>query len=359
MLTLIVGVVNPLDGRAGADDFAGVLADLDRGDGDGAARRIRRESGRAPEDSRWARLARVLDGLERPGDSVEPGLPPRIPGLPARPLISAHLEGWHGDGDSSRAELLERVILDFYLRWTILGVELRPLDRRLVVIQLDGPRSYARLLADQGADAFQGTTGFAHPSRPWVVLFDLDRLEESPEMAARLRGLDRRAVAVGTAAHELVHLLVRESGLEPVSEAFPRWLHEGLAMQYEPAPGGVWLGPASSESLRLDDWFRQPEAAHRLVPLIRDDGLTQGYQSTRYAEAWVLVHFLLREHPAQFVAFLDLLRVPRMEVGADPNHYEAAFRSAFGPDLDRLQRDWRAYPRRLRPGSRVDLRLPR
>lgn len=359
MLTLVMGAVNPLVGQELPNDLARVAADLDRGDVDEAVRRIRHGCRASPGDPRWGRLGRMLDALEQPGKPSEAGPDPGLPGLAPRPIVSAHREGWYADGDSAWDELLERVVLDFYIRWTMLGVELRPIDRRLVVVQLDGPRSYARYLRDEGADAFQGTTGFAHPARPWLVLFDLNRLDESPEMVGQLRGLDRRAVAVGTAAHEMVHLLVRASGLGPSPSAFPRWLHEGIAMQYEPAPGGVWIGPGSAESPRLDDWFRRAESSHVLLPLVRDDGLAGGYNSARYAEAWALVHFLLAEHPARFVAFLDVLRVPRIESEPEPNRFEAAFLEVFGPDLDRLQRDWRAHVRRLRPGSRADLRLPR
>ena len=49
----------------------------------------------------------------------------------------------------------------------------------------------------------------------------------------------------GTAAHEIIHLLAANSGLLPRHDAFPIWLQEGLAMQFEVIRGGRWAGSAA------------------------------------------------------------------------------------------------------------------
>jgi hypothetical protein len=156
--------------------------------------------------------------------------------------------------------------------------------------------------------------------------------------------LERRAIGEGTAAHEIVHLLVTNSGLLPRHDAFPIWLQEGLAMQFELLRGGRWAGIGRAHDLRLPDW-RQIQPPPQLDVLIRDVGLTRGYERYAYAQAWALVYYLRTAHPAEFLTFLDLLRSPDASLLELPrtDRYRAAFQRAFGSDLAGLERDWHQF----------------
>ncbi len=152
---------------------------------------------------------------------------------------------------------------------------------------------------------------------------------------------------LGTAAHEMIHLLVAQSGLAPRHDDFPLWLHEGLAAQFEVVRGGRWAGFGHAHDLRLPDW-RKIDPPARLVPLIRDAGFGHGYQRDAYAAAWALVYYLRREHPAQFLTFLDLLRTPDAEIRPRADRTVAHFRAAFGDDLHGLEADWHRFMAQVR-----------
>ena len=68
------------------------------------------------------------------------------------------------------------------------------------------------------------------------------RLEGEITCETMLLDLDRRSIDLGTAAHEMIHQLVAESGLLPRHDAFPHWLHEGLGGAVRGDPRGPLVG---------------------------------------------------------------------------------------------------------------------
>jgi hypothetical protein len=170
----------------------------------------------------------------------------------------------------------------------------------------------------------------------------LDHLRQEVLRQRLILDLDRRAIDWGTAAHETIHQLVAASGLSPRHGDFPLWLHEGFAAQFEVVRGGRWAGIGRAHDLRLPDW-RAINPAPRLAPLLRDVGLGRGYQRDLYAQAWALVYYLRKQHPRQFLTFLDLLRTSNDDGSSQSDRTVAAFRRAFGEDLDRLESDWHHF----------------
>ena len=117
------------------------------------------------------------------------------------------------------------------------------------------------------------------------------RVEGEITCETMLLDLDRRSIDLGTAAHEMIHQLAAESGLLPRHDAFPAWLHEGLAAQFEVIRGGRWSGISRAHDLRLPDWRRIQDPIP-LERLVRDAGFGRGYQRDLYAQAWALVYYL-------------------------------------------------------------------
>jgi hypothetical protein len=288
------------------------------------------------------------------------------------------------------AEALERVFATFYLSFTAQGLDLSlPPTRAVLVWYATDPPFHAQLRRESGRE-MPSTRGYYSPSRGIVLLGDtratadhrraeaanqrrLDeltrttaslanvpprarfRLEVGGEPArtvnraeadrilarlcrevdrqALLLDLRRRAVDLGTAAHELVHLLVASSGLLPRGGSAPLWLQEGLATQFEVVRGGRWAGLGRLHDLRLAD-YRRISPPPPLAPLLRDAGLGQGYSADPYASAWSWVYFLRKQHPQVFLSFLDLQRSP-----SPPPTF---------PSLPPLEPDWHRFLASLR-----------
>ena len=304
----------------------------------------------------------------------------------------------HQQTDAEAAErlaLLERVITGYYLFFAAQGIELTVPARRLIFAWFADQNDYLAFLRAQNAAAFATTRGYYHPTWNAVVAYDgrgtdrqregretararreelrsfqatvdrlppraklrvtltgesartlgraealalIDKLEREVRREELLLDLERRAIDDGTAAHEMIHLLAANSGLLPRHDAFPIWLQEGLAMQFEVIRGGRWAGIGRAHDLRLPDW-RKIQPPPPLEPLVRDAGYGRGYSRDLYAQAWALVYYLRARHPQQFLTFLDLLRSP-----------DATVRRAVPPGSD---------PRRLPPGLRRRSRAPR
>jgi hypothetical protein len=311
-----------------------------------------------PDRPAPARMASTIDRLERAGS--DPGLESIYRALGGSFAVarSAHVLLLHqhrADEAEERVEILERVVRSYYLLFAGGGLELPVPDHRLVLAWFAEQSDYLAFLHGEGADAFRTTLGYYHPTLGAVVTYDVRstpaqrqareaiRLpaQETRDAARRqlLLEMERRALELGTAAHEMVHLLVEQSRLAPRHDDFPLWLHEGLAAQFEVVRGGRWAGFGHAHDLRLPDW-RKIDPPARLVPLIRDAGFGHGYQRDAYAAAWALVYFLRREHPAQFLTFVDLLRVPDPEVRPRADRTVALFKTAFGDDLHQLETEW-------------------
>lgn len=372
--------------------------------GSAVAADLRALHGINPEHAPTARMVATLDKLEQPGTDPELLKFRKALGTSTSIARGPHVFLLHQQTDAEaeeRVALLERVITGYYLFFAAQGIELRVPDRRLICAWFADQRDYLAFLRSQGADAFATTKGYYHPTWNAVVAYDelssdqqqtghetararreelrqfqttVDRLPararlrvtltgESPRMIDRaaalalidrlerevrreelLLDLERRAINEGTAAHEIIHLLAANSGLLPCHDAFPVWLQEGLAMQFEVIRGGRWAGIGRANDPRLPDWRRiQPPPS--LEPLVRDSGYGRGYRRDLYAQAWSLVYYLRVEHPAHFLTFLDLLRSPDASLSdLSPSERSlTAFRRAFGSDLGTLERGWHQY----------------
>jgi hypothetical protein len=282
----------------------------------------------------------------------------------------------HSDAEAqSRLELAEQVLVSFYLWFEGHGFDLEPPRSRLVSVWFAHREDYIAFLDRQGASALASTRGYYHPTADLVAIFDerdqpdyrkatesigTSRKtlinERQTRDANRLSTLDRRqrlakdycqSINVATLAHETVHHLVARSGLAPRDGAFPLWVHEGLAMQFEASRDGVWAGIGRVNPLRLSN-ARAVTPPPSLARLISDQDYQPGFHAGRYAAAWSLVCFLQNRHHAEWVAFLDALRLPSDVSDTRPDRYLTEFRSSFGDDLGGLEAEWRRLTREWR-----------
>ena len=367
-----------------------------------------------------ARMNAVLDRLGEPCTDPDFDRFQKALGIDTRVARGAHVILLHQHSDAEadeRIELLERVISGFHLVFAAQGVEVSVPRRRLVSAWFADQKDYLAFLRSEGAQAFATTRGYFHPTWKAVVAYDArsdepqrsarnklaakrDELHRYGEMVQRaparsrmkikladlpartvghdeaivllariddeitcetmLLDLDRRSVDLGTAAHEMIHQLANDSGLVPRHDAFPVWLHEGLAAQFEVIRGGRWAGISRAHDLRLPDW-RRLQSPLKLERLVRSAGFGHGYNRDLYAQAWALAYFLRTQHPQQFLTFIDLLRSPdaggESPVSATGDRVFDAFQRAFGADMDKLESDWHGFMKTVQ--TPLEQHLPR
>ncbi|WP_254053940.1 DUF1570 domain-containing protein [Singulisphaera sp. GP187] len=356
-----------------------------------------------PTHQPTARMVAVLASLAKP--CPDPDLEPLLRALggasevvrgPHVVLIHQHT----AEEAAERVDLLERVVTTYYLLFAAQDIDLAVPAHRLASAYFLEHKDYLEYLRTEHLEAFRSTRGYYHPTLNAVLAYDarssgalkqsweplaarqrelaiwkttLERLPNDRRLVIQLRGefsrtmsrgqarkyleglerdlrrrqllleLDRRSIDLGTAAHEMVHQLVASSRLAPHHDDFPLWLHEGFAAQFEVIRGGRWAGVGRAHDLRLPDWRAIPRRTS-LPLLIEDQGFGRGYQRDSYAQAWALVFFLRKERPQQFLTFLDLLRAPdTTEAPRSKQRSAAAFRQAFGANLEDLQTDWQRY----------------
>jgi hypothetical protein len=337
---------------------------------------IRAAREKAPDDPLAVRLGALVDRLERPCPDREVGRLREALSVPVEESRSPHVQLLHQHGPAEvreRLDLLEHVAVAFYLWFAFQGIDLNPPQERLVAVYLREPEDYVRFLEAQNAGAFRTTEGFYHPTFRAFIAFESRRTRGPDPLSLRRPGrrptdlatdlpepqragltpndrdvlrlrlqaeLTDRAHDLGTAAHEMVHLLVAESGLAPEPGRFPVWLHEGLAAQFEVVRGGRWAGVGRANDLRLPHWRSQPDPP-RLAPLVRDAGFGRGYRNDLYAQSWALVYFLNKTRGAGLRALIDLLRTPDpLHDPSDPDRNPRLFIKALHDDMRTIETDW-------------------
>ncbi len=380
--------------------FAAAWWALENGLVDEAAAELRAIHAVAPTHEPTRRMVAVLDDLAAPREDPDLGpfrqalgVATKVARGPQVVLLHQHSE----DEAAERVAFIGRVVTAYHLLFAASGVPLTTPHHRLVVAWFADRDDYRAFLNAHDAQAFAPTRGYFHPTWNAVVMYDdrsderhrgerealVKRREDAATLREGLQGLpqagririaltgrrpqtvgkadglaladaldrdvrrgelllesDRLAYDLGITAHELVHLLAADSGLNPRHDAFPFWLQEGLAMQFEVVRGGRWAGIGRPHDIRLPDW-RRIRPAPALEPLLRDKGFGRGYSRDPYAEAWALVYFLRARRGDQFLKFLDLLRIPRG--GSEPSGYLNTFHRVFGDTASDLEIEWLQY----------------
>jgi hypothetical protein len=387
--------------------FAAAWWALENGMTPQAVAMVREAHAADPRHAPSARMVAALDRLDRPISDPDLGPLRRAMGGHADECRGPHVVLLHQHGRAEadeRVDMLERVVTSYYLLLSAHGIQLPAPGHRLATAWFARRSDYLAFLDSEKATAFRATQGYYHPTLDAVFVYDArssdrqmaarkalaarrrelsrmtggldlvtpgDRLHrQSGEVPPRdrdpaddrrprerrardldrqelLLDMERRSLDFGTAAHEMVHQLVAVSGLAPRHDAFPIWLHEGFAAQFEVLRGGRWAGIGRAHDLRLPDW-RTLQPPPRLAPLVRDIGFGHGYRRDSYAAAWALVYFMRKAHPQEFLNFIDLLRAPHSIAAPGDDRVFSAFRSAFSSNTNALEADWHRFVATLR-----------
>jgi hypothetical protein len=188
-----------------------------------------------------------------------------------------------------------------------------------------------------------------------VVLYEQnDLVEQAPELALRQ--------AISTIAHEGVHQILHNNGVQQRLSRWPMWISEGLPEYLAPTVIDVtsirrtlkWKGAGTVNDLRM----------LALDRLLKSDGSNgddlvalavnaRELDSTGYAASWALTHFLALKHKAKFTKYLQAVSQiePLAERGSTVVGRSAddvaKFNELFGEDHARLSKELLYHLRKL------------
>lgn len=146
----------------------------------------------------------------------------------------------------------------------------------------------------------EGVIAYYNGVTNYVVLYEQSRLLDiAPDLAVKQ--------SISTIAHEGVHQILHNIGVQQRLSQWPIWISEGLPEYFAPTTVGErvrWKGIGKPNDLRmreLEDYLKQGAGKNDLVqPTIEAEGLT----STGYAAAWSLTHFLAGRRRTRFFSYL-------------------------------------------------------
>jgi hypothetical protein len=193
-----------------------------------------------------------------------------------------------------------------------------------------------------------------------VAMYDLTQLAGEPVAGNPERKLQQvlqnPAILpmIATMIHEGTHQLIFNRGLQNRFSGNPLWLNEGLAVYFEtpnPSNRNGWTEPGLVSLSRLNDFQRNsanrsPQLLQQLVA--SDDLLIQDETAVAaYAEAWVLVSFLLARRSDQFIEYLKQAGARQVLQLDTPEQRLAEFEQYFGNDWSGLERESRNFANQL------------
>jgi hypothetical protein len=189
-------------------------------------------------------------------------------------------------------------------------------------------------------DAFnlipEGVVAYYSGMKNHVVMYEHSQLSRAaPEIALKQ--------AISTVAHEGVHQILQNIGVQQRLSRWPMWISEGLAEYFAPTELGKnirWKGIGMVNDLRmreLEAFVVAKQASLRpggvIVETIRSRDLT----SAGYASAWALTHFLASRRQTDFVACLqEVSKLGPLETW-DADEREARFIKHFGAKFEELE----------------------
>jgi hypothetical protein len=185
-----------------------------------------------------------------------------------------------------------------------------------------------------------------------VIMYEDQELwDAAPEYAAKKAGY--------VVAHESIHQLLMNVGVQSRLSNWPAWIREGIAEYYCPLKVNStlihkdksdlptrtmkWSKAGMVNDLRMRTLLKTPPKSGRLIEQLVS---AEDIDANGYALAWGLVHYLINKKPDDFRAYLaDISKYEPLDeatamTGGKP---DAMFVKHFGDDFDKLERDLQAY----------------
>lgn len=260
--------------------------------------------------------------------------------------------------------LLERLYKGFSNFWTRKGIKLHEPELPLVAIIFNSSQAYADYSRGELGAAGGSIVGYYSLRSNRITMYDLTGVESlrsagdrrgSAAQINRLLARPEVEQLVATVIHEATHQIAFNSGLQTRFADIPLWVSEGIAVYFETpdlASAKGWRTIGAVNTNRLDR-FREylPERpAGSLKSLIVDDKRVRDTRQAldAYAEAWALNYYLIRHHPREYVAYLQMLAEKKPLVWDEPQERLKEFQEAFGDNLGQLDADFMRQMQKVR-----------
>ncbi len=180
-----------------------------------------------------------------------------------------------------------------------------------------------------------------------IVMHEQSRLAEmAPQLAFKQ--------AVSTIAHEGVHQILHNVGIQQRLSNWPVWFSEGLAEFFAPtelSKNAQWKGAGEINDLRVYELVEYYKKFDRPVldgHVTRRAVYANRLDSLDYAASWAMVHYFAKRKKSDFRAYLtDVSRLRPLESTAPGS----LFATHFGTDFGALEQD---LAKHLKPFSNVN-----
>jgi hypothetical protein len=256
--------------------------------------------------------------------------------------------------------LFERLLTSFRKQWRRKETDLKPPGLPLSAIVFSNQQEFAEYATrDAGAETAATAKGYYSIKNNRMVLYDLtaelkgSRPRTTNEINTRLA---TSAFNVATIVHEATHQIAFNTGMHTRYADNPVWLTEGMAMYFETPDlksktGWKTAGKVNRKRNRqFREFLTNRRGPDSLITLIQNDKrFTDGTTiADAYAEAWALSHYLIRTKRNAYLNYLERISSKPRLFWDTPEQRVAEFKAAFGDDLEKLDRTFLRYMKRLR-----------
>lgn len=253
--------------------------------------------------------------------------------------------------------LLERLHKAFGVFWKARKMDVHEPEFPLPVVIVKNKTEFGQLATFDRTPSSAKGDGYFLITGNRIVLYDLTATEQqSPakSVADVYRRVQSVPGSVATVVHEATHQIAFNTGLHTRYADNPVWMTEGMAMYFETPDlknrrGWQTIGRLNRHrKAQFLDFVAKRRKPDSLESLIGSDGRfqTPETQLDAYSEGWALSYFLIRTKPRQYSAWLKKIAVQTPLDFDSPQERLAQFRSEFGEDLSRLDKQMLAFIRR-------------
>ncbi|NQV27580.1 MAG: DUF1570 domain-containing protein [Rhodopirellula sp.] len=257
------------------------------------------------------------------------------------------------------SQLLERMQIAFQSYWQNRHFELHPLASPLPVLILSNQTQFAKMAEFDRTPASAKGQGYYLVTANRIVLFDLtaqDATSPATTIVEVQRRVEKVPASVATVVHEATHQIAFNRGMHCRYADNPVWLTEGMAMYFETPDlksrrGWSGIGKVNDARLfRFREFLKARRGTGSIESLIRDN--SRFAEADRaidaYSEAWALSYFLIRTRIRDYSQYLNTIAQKQPLQWDTPEERVAEFRSAFGDDLAKLDRELVSFTSRLK-----------
>ena len=204
---------------------------------------------------------------------------------------------------SATGKILEKMTPGIIGYMNNLGLEVHVPEVPLVVVMF---RTEAEF--HQYRELPPGLIANYHTLTNRVVMFEESRLTQvKPDLALKQK--------INTIAHEGVHQLLHNTGVQARMSAWPMWITEGIAEYLSPTSTGKymrWKGAGQVNDFRMAELERFLSTSTK-VTQSPGDWLTETVLASRldsngYASAWALTHYLAKTRRVPFNGYMQALQ---------------------------------------------------